>query len=320
MSSILNSFAKTPQNQTHSWLALGTIVHIHVPSGESTRSVQLAMKQAMKAIHAVEEACSRFDADSELVHLLQTPVGREVAVSPILFQSLYFACEVASLTDGRFDPTVGSRMEELGFRSHYLTGETVPWQTEASKTATFRDIELNAQKQMVRLHRPLRLDLGAVAKGLAVDLAVKELSAFDFMGFVVDAGGDLYAAGTNGDGQPWTIGIRDPVHHDQSIRTLQGQNIAVCTSGTYERRSPVDENSHHLVHPHDKQSAQGFLSMTALGPYTMLADAFSTAAFFSPPSEALGLLEEAGLEGMLITENLEIQMTSGMEGYLSESV
>jgi len=274
----------------------------------------------MNAVKAVESACSRFDPDSELVRLLHQPVGTAVTVGPILFQSLQFACEVAKWTDGRFDPTIGSRMEELGFHRHYLTGDSVHWQTDVPRSTTFRDIELDPHNQTVRLHRPVRLDLGAVAKGLAVDLAVKELSAYDFTGFVVDAGGDLYAAGADSTGQAWTIGIRHPVERETSIRTLKGQNIAVCTSGTYERRSPLDSQSHHILNAHSQRSAQGFFSMTAVGPFAMMTDAFSTAAFLYPVDEALALLEAVGLDGMLITEDLDIRATPGMEGYLNEPV
>lgn len=304
---------------THSWLALGTVVHMHVVCGQENLAQQ-AMLQAMEAMKAVEEACSRFDADSELVRLVNSPVGQEIGVSPILFQSLQFACEVARWTDGRFDPTVGARMDEFGFSQHYLTGQSLRMPVTASPLATFRDIELNQTNQTVRLQRPMRLDLGAVAKGMAVDLAAKELASFDFEGYVVDAGGDLYVAGNDVGGQAWTIGIRHPLHHEQSIRTVTGQNIAVCTSGTYERRSPRNPNVHHILDYRSRGSAEGYLSITAVGPYTLMADAFSTAAFLYPVDEALGLLEEVGLEAMIITTDLDITATRGMEGYLNESV
>ena len=317
---MMDSGVNASSSLVYSGLALGTIVRIHVASQPSEETLRLAVPRALEAFQAVERACSRFDEDSELVRLVREPAGTKVAVGPVLFQSLQFACKIADWTQGRFDPTVGAQMEELGFRRHYLTGESVAWTTDINRQATFRDIELDAQNQTVRLHRPLLLDLGAVAKGLAVDLAVKELAAFDFPGFVVDAGGDLYAAGTDGDGNPWPIGIRHPVQRDKSIWVLPGVNTAVCTSGTYERVSPNNASSHHILDTQSMQSARGFLSITATGPFAMMADAFSTAAFFYSPKEALELLEEAGLEGVIVTEDLEVKATSGMEGSLVESV
>lgn len=270
----------------------------------------------MMAMRAVENACSRFDGDSELSALVNAPAGKPVSVSPILFQSIQFACEVADWTDGRFDPTVGHRMEELGFKRHYLTGDTVSSPVHVSKDATYRDIELDPNNQTVCLHRPMKLDLGAVAKGLAVDLAVKELNNYGFPGFVVDAGGDVFASGMNELAEPWRIGIRHPVQHADTILSLCVKDAAVCTSGTYERRSPIDAGSHHILNARTKHSAGGILSLTAMGPYTMMADALSTAAFLYPWSEALEMLASAGLEGVIVTEDLQSHLTPGMGRYV----
>ncbi|OFW77952.1 MAG: hypothetical protein A2201_13470 [Alicyclobacillus sp. RIFOXYA1_FULL_53_8] len=310
------------EGSTRTWLktslALGTVVRTQVVGTQSEETVEQAQTQAMAAMRAVEDACSRFDKDSELSRLVLAPVGSLVEVSPILFQALHFACEVAEWTEGRFDPTVAARMDELGFTQHYLTGESVHWAMQAAAEATFRDLELDEANRAVRLHRPLRLDLGAVAKGLAVDLAVKELSAFGFDGFVVDAGGDVYVAGCTENGEPWTVGIRHPVLHEQSILTLKVQDVAVCTSGTYERPSPREEGAHHILNAQTKRSAHGFLSATAIGPFAMMADAFSTAAFLYPPAQALDVLERVGLEGITVSEDLHVELTSGMERYLHE--
>lgn len=299
-------------------LALGTVVRTQVVTTHSDETVQHALTLAMEAMRAVENACSRFDSDSELSRLILAPVGSLVEVSPILFQALHFACEVAEWTDGRFDPTVAARMDELGFTRHYLTGESVNWTMEAASDATFRDIELDEPNRAVRLHRPLRLDLGAVAKGLAVDLAVKELSVFGFDGFVVDAGGDLYVAGRAENAHPWTVEIRHPILREQSILTLKVQDVAVCTSGTYERPSSQEEGAHHILNARTKRSARGFLSGTAIGSFAMMADAFSTAAFLYPSEEALHVLEGVGLEGIMISEDLKVELTPGMERYLHE--
>jgi thiamine biosynthesis lipoprotein len=305
---------------TKTSLGLGTMVQIQVVTNESEAVVQQGFERAATAMRAVENACSRFDSDSELVRLVQAPVGSVVPVSVILFKALNFAYEVADWTDGRFDPTVAARMEELGFVQHYLTGAVLHTQDGADPNASYRDIQLDPARQTVQLQRPLRLDLGAVAKGMAVDLAVKELAAFNFDGYVVDAGGDIYAAGLNEQGLPWTIGIRHPLRRDEVILTLQATDVAICTSGTYERTSSRESGSHHILNAHSKRSARGFISGTAVGPYTMMTDAFSTAAFLYPPDEALEVLTGVGLEGVMITEDLQFVTTPGMGGYLNERI
>jgi FAD:protein FMN transferase len=307
----------TENNKKKSWLALGTVVQIELVTTCDMATINEAFGAALKPLRAVEDACSRFDAESELVRLLHTPIGRAVPVSSVLFQSVKFALEVASWTDGRFDPTVGARMEELGFKRHYLTGESVESTFEAAPDATYRDVELDEENQTICLHRPLKLDLGAVAKGLAVDLAVRELNAFDFPGFVIDAGGDLYVSGQSAQTDLWNVGIRNPIQNEENILMLKLTDAAICTSGTYERKSPVDANTHHILNARQNESAKGILSTSAIGPFAMMADALSTAAFLYPPNEAVSMLEEAGLEGLVIADDISCQMTSGMERYLT---
>jgi len=149
---------------------------------------------------------------------------------------------------------------------------------------------------------------------VSVDLAVKELASFE--GFFVDAGGDIFASGMNEYEQPWRVGIRHPREKEEIIRTLQLTNMAVCTSGDYERVSPIRKSTHHLINPHSGNSESDILSCTVIAPFAMLADAFSTAAFILGAEKGIQHLELAGLDGIMITPNLEMPMTQEMRRYL----
>src|SRR5919199_272955 len=130
----------------------------------------------------------------------------------------------------RFDPA----SEVLGLTARAGTPVAVP---VASDTPTsYRNVRLDPARRTVRLRRPLALDLGAVAKGLAVDLAARELA--HCAGYAIDAGGDLYLGGRNAAGEPWRVGLRHPRRGDELLATLSLSDAAVCTSGDYERRSP----------------------------------------------------------------------------------
>jgi thiamine biosynthesis lipoprotein ApbE len=98
---------------------------------------------------------------------------------------------------------------------------------------SYRDIPLDAVAQRACLTKSMQLDLGAVAKGLAVDLAVLALAAFG--GFMVDAGGDVQVTGTRPDGAAWKVGIKHPAAPDTLIDTREVVEGAVCTSGRHER-------------------------------------------------------------------------------------
>jgi FAD:protein FMN transferase len=266
-------------------VVMGTVVSIEVDAQEAD------VAQAFEWFRKVEAVCSRFDEASEL---RQLGVGTPTPASAILFEALRFALHVAEETNGAFDPTVGGRMAARGYNRHYLTGATsaVPCGDEAS----FRDIELDEDHRTVLLKRPLTLDLGAVAKGLAVDVAARELQPF--CNFCIDAGGDIFCAGRNPAGNPWSVGIRHPRHPDQLVDRFHITDRAVCTSGDYERGA-------HILDPRDDAANLRIASATVIAPNAMMADALATAAFVLGPEQGIALLERIGVEGLLITATLE---------------
>ena len=96
-------------------------------------------------------------------------VGEPVAASPVLFEAVRFALCVAEETGGAFDPTIGRRMEMRGFNREDRSGRTVCSPVSTERDVTYRDVDVNVEQRTITLGRPLVLDLGAVAKGLAVD-------------------------------------------------------------------------------------------------------------------------------------------------------
>ena len=189
-------------------------------------------------------------------------------------------------------------------------------ETASPGETSYRDLTLDEEARTVRLHRPLTLDLGAVAKGFAIDLAVSALRPFT--NFLIDAGGDIYAGGQNEDGMPWQIGIRHPLQTDAVLCTVKASDLAICTSGGYERPSPSHAGMHHVVHPGTGLSPSGIVSSTVLAPFAMMADAASTVAFLqNSPEEGIEWIEQAGLDGLLVEDTLQIHMTNGMKGYLT---
>jgi len=285
---------------------MGTCVSIEVLRDDGP-----AIDRAFAWFRSVEACCSRFAEDSELAGLARR-VGEPVAVSPTLFEAVRFALEVARETDGAFDPTVGAVMHERGFDREYSTGARSPIHSVVDSSidrASFRDVRLEARTRTITLERPLRLDLGAVAKGLAVDLAARELQ--HLKDFAIDAGGDVYLGGVNGSGQPWSVGVRHPVLYDQLIATVHVSDRAVCTSGNYERRHPDDPTALHIVDPRGERDVSRVASVTVIAASTMLADALATAAFVLGPGDGLTLLERLEVEGCIITADMTRHVTAG---------
>ncbi len=285
---------------------MDTTVAIDVVGAASDAEAERAVQRAFGWFAGVESACSRFDPRSEVARL-SAAVGVAVPVSPLVFEVLQLALAVAEASDGTFDPTVGARLEAVGFDRNHRTGERVvsgiaPAPAGAAGVGGHRDVVLDAAAQTVTLRRPLVIDLGGIAKGFAIDLAACELAAFP--GSVVNAGGDLFLRGRSAEGTPWRVGVRHPREAGALVDVLEprddvGAGLAVCTSGDYER---IAAGGGHIVDPRSGDApARPVVSATVVAPTAALADALGTAATVLGPERGLALLVAEGVDGMLVT-------------------
>jgi thiamine biosynthesis lipoprotein len=167
------------------------------------------------------------------------------------------------------------------------------------------------------LKKPMVIDLNAVVKGMAVDLAVKTMHEYGLKNFSVNAGGDIYASGRNEQNEPWKIGIRDPIHRDALIGYVRMTDGAICTSGDYERPSTIASGENHLLQPSSHKSPRELSSCTVIAPFTMLADAFSTAAFVMGTHQGMKKMEQMKLDCLMITRSREQHFTKKFKENLS---
>jgi thiamine biosynthesis lipoprotein len=295
------------------WVSIQVVGH--AANQQQATERQESVERAFEWFRRVEECCTRFDHQSEVMQL-STHIGVPVPVSELLYEAVQFAVAVAEESGGAFDPTVGHPMEARGFNREYRTGHmvatdlverTLPGQPNA---VSYRDVFLNPDEKTITLGRPLILDLGAVAKGLAIDMAARELR--HMKNYSIDAGGDVYVAGRNPDDGLWSVGIRHPRSDDQLIDSLRITNMAVCTSGDYERRTSGEDGAHHILDPRTGASADAVASVTVVAPTAMAADALATAAFVLGPVAGIQLLERQGVTGLIVSPTLERYSTRDM--------
>lgn len=294
---------------------MGTFVTIEVVGHAADSQEEILRKQAAGRAFAwfyrIEECCTRFDAQSEVMQL-SAQGGVPVPVSTLLYEVVQFALAVAEESGGAFDPTVGHAMETRGFNRNYRTGEGIRTPLDSEGPVSYRDVRLDPHRRTITLLRPLIFDLGAIAKGLAIDLAARELRPFQ--NFAIDAGGDLYLGGCNGKGNPWSIGIRHPRRENELIDSLRVSDQAVCTSGDYERKSSREEHGHHIIDPRTGSSSPAVASVTVVAPAAILADAIATAAFVLGPEEGVRLFDRLGVDGLIVSPTLERYATQRMCG------
>ncbi|MGV3707576.1 MAG: FAD:protein FMN transferase [Gemmatimonas sp.] len=308
--------------ELHSFPCMGTVVAFHVVKHDASTNAahDAAIARARAWFTRVEQACSRFDGESEL-RLACTNIGTPVHVSDLLFEATQFALAVADASDGAFDPTIGTTLEDRGFDRDYRTGHPSRFAADsthptrrASFRASYRDVELDASRQTITVQAPLLLDLSAVAKGLAIDLATRELRGNDgdangVHDFMIDAGGDLFVSGLSASDEPWSVGIRHPRRPEALLATLDATDTAVCTSGDYERAGV--NGSHHLIDARNHSTASALASVTVIAPSAMVADALGTAAFALGPQAGCEFLQSHQVEGLLVTPTLDQLRTRG---------
>jgi FAD:protein FMN transferase len=156
------------------------------------------------------------------------------------------------------------------------------------------------------------LDPSGYVKGWAIARACAILDAHGHRSYFVDAGGDVRTRGESGDGEPWRIGIRHPVERGSVVRVVLGRDLAVATSGTYEKGS-------HIYDPHTGAPADELVSLTVVGPSIVEADVQATAAF-AMGWDAIEYLERLpGYEAYAIGPDLRAAWTSGFDALCAAS-
>lgn len=159
-------------------------------------------------------------------------------------------------------------------------------------------------------YRAGKLDPSGLVKGWAINNAAKLLGKSGFKNFYIDAGGDIQVSGRNGDGQPWSVGIRNPLKPDEIVKVVRvSGREGIATSGTYVR-------GQHIYNPHDDEEITDVASLTVIGPSIYDADRFATAAFAMGKRGIRFIESLAGHEAYMITGNRLAILTSGFERYV----
>lgn len=279
-----------------------------------------AIDNAFKVISDVENQMTTKKNGS-----LTDRIGREAVSTPMkipdeLFNVIEVCQRYSRLTDGVFDISIAPVTRLWQFDQ---ATEDIPKEEDvrnALKYVGYRGIHLDREKGTIELDRKgMGLDLGGAAKGYAVDKAVERLKKLGIDAGIVNAGGDLRVFGKKPDGKPWSIGIQDPQYSDRIIGSIQLTDMALVTSGDYERYIIYDGiKYHHILDPKTGWPARGCKSVSVAYSKAFDADILSTAIFVMGPEEGMRLLESLpGVEGMIIDTSGRIHVSSGLKDRLT---
>ncbi|MDF0749218.1 FAD:protein FMN transferase [Marinobacter sp. 71-i] len=261
----------------------------------------------------IDRQMSRYREDSELSRVNREAASGPVEVSDSLFTVLQQSLRISELSSGAFDISFGS----VGYLYDYRAKRQPSDDELAAGLArvNYKSVVLDPDANTVRfLDDGVRLDLGGIAKGYAVDRGIDILKSFGIRHARLSAGGDLRLLGDKR-GKPWIVGIRDPRSETRNAMVLPLTDVAVSTSGDYERFFFDDNNEriHHILSPATGRPAKGVQSVTILGDDAMTTDGLSTAVFVLGAAKGLEMVNRLeGIDAIIIDEQRQVHYSEGL--------
>lgn len=290
-------------------LLMGTTVSIEA-AGPDRAALETAVEAAFAEMARIEALMTPHRPESDVARL--SAAATAATVAPETAEVIGYGLEIARRSGGAFDLTLGRLKELWG-----IEAETPRIPAESEIAAALQGIGPDAlaiDGTLVRKGTPLlAVDLGAIAKGYAVDRAIAVLRGFGVESAAVNAGGDIRVLGSKR-GRPWRIGIQHPRKADGVLATLDATDRAVVTSGDYERFfERAGRRYHHLFDPRTGFPADRCQSVTVLAPGAMPADALATALFVLGPERGLALLAAyPGVDALIVGADGRIHRTPAL--------
>lgn len=309
--------AAAAQNVYAGWLhedadIMGTRITVEV-FHEDPAIARQGVDAALEEMRRIDRDMSPWIESSELARLNREAASHPVPVSEEMFGLIRTSLHYSELTHGAFDITFAS----VGFLYDYRKG-IHPDDTrrrEAAGLINFRNLVLDEEAHTIAYSKlGVRIDLGGIAKGHAVDRCIDLLRKLGIRQALVTAGGDSRMIGERWAGRPWNIGVRDPRDEKKLVAVIPLENVAVSTSGDYQRY--FEENGvryHHIINPESGDSARGMRSATIIGPDATTTDALSTSVFVLGVEQGLKLVNSLPpIDAILVDAEGRLHYSSGL--------
>ena len=299
---------------------MNTFVEIKVVSADKLKA-QKAINLAFDKIKEIEYLMNKFDSNSELSKLNTSSKNKPIEISDELFYCIKSSLEFSKLTDGAFDITIEPLVKlwrEVGDRQVFPSDAEIKG---ALSDIGYSNIKLDTKNQsIVFSNSEIKIDLGGIAKGYAVDEAIEVLKREEISQALVNIGGNIYCLGESDRSEYWNLGLQDPAAKDKIIGTIKLKDKATSTSGSYERFFLIKEKSFsHIINPKTGLPSEDLLSVTVIANSAIEADALSTAIFVLGKEKGAELIKRLkSIEAIIISPGreegeLDIWVSSGIE-------
>ena len=256
---------------------------------------KLAISEAISEVKRIEELLSTFKESSQVNEINRFAGIKPVEVDEEVIGLVVRSLKISSITQGAFDITYGSidkslwnfdvNMKSLPDRETALKGV---------KMINYENVIVNTKNSTVMLkNKGMRIGFGGIGKGYAADRAKQVMMGRGIKSGIVNAAGDLVTWGAEPGGKPWTIGIADPNCKQHAFSALSISNMAVATSGNYEKYAIIDGKKYsHTIDPKTGMLVSGIKSVSIICPSAELADALATPVFVMGTAVGLSLINQ----------------------------
>lgn len=286
----------------------------------------------LKEYHQLYTIYHRFEGLENLytINELENGVHRVVTVDKRIIDMLLYAKEMYDITGGKMNIAMGS---VLSIWHDYRTkGLDEPWAAElpseellfeAAKHTDINNLIIDEKKSTVWISDPnMTLDVGAIAKGYAVEMIARTLESRGISGYVINVGGNVRTIGKKANGESWLAGIENPntESNDSYIAYLALAGESVVTSGSYQRFYIVNgKNYHHIIDSDTLFPAEGYISISVVCQNSAEGDALSTALFCMTYDDGAALIESLpDVEALWVFPDESVKKSSGFDNYVTK--
>ncbi len=290
---------------------MGTAINVELWH-EDAEQARLLTQSVMDEMQRIDNLMSTYKPDSELSFINANAAEGPVTVSTELLSLIIRALDYSVITAGAFDITYASAGQYYDYRKGIRPSDIQLQQ--ALPAINYRHVKIDTQHSTIEfLRQGVRIDLGGIAKGYAVDRSMEIMQSAGVENAIVSAGGDSRVIGKRWD-RPWNVGIRHPRNRNSIVSLIPLENSAISTSGDYERY--FDENGeryHHILNPGTGKSTHEVQSSSIVGSVATDTDALSTSVFVLGVNEGLQLINSLpDTEAIIIDRHGQLHYSAGL--------
>jgi FAD:protein FMN transferase len=298
-------------------MIMGTLVSVTAVAADEA-AAQRAATSALKEIRRLEELLSTWIPTSELSRLNDTAGREPVKISRETMYVLMRSLDVAQMTDGGFNITVGPAVQAWSVTEQ----SSIPSVEQLRRLLSLVELsalQLDEARGTAYLARAgMRVDVGGIGKGFAADRAVEAMRAAGAIAGVVALSGDIKTFGRMPDGEAFRFGIQHPRKETAVLATIELHDEAISTAGDYERFFERDGvRYHHILDPRTLQPARECQSVTVIAKDGVMADGLDTGIFVMGPTRGMELVERLqDVEAVIVDRDGFILVSSGLKSRL----